>query len=281
MYKGSYPQGASLTGPTNQHSQPTQSSGSHNGRRQMDARPPRLQDVPTEDLAPRPIIREEELSQLDEFGHDMGWATSDDIDYNQKLAFSDDEDRPHKRDKLQQQKSSDRQTPPKHWNASRSDNHRGRTSDEDDAMAQKQRQQQKEIDLAIQRAKQRKEEEEKRFNEETRQRAHKKLQELDEKVREKRDRDRESEVGTISPSAVPPKPINNHVDIPLPEFQKEKDKPRTTVELPNKEESSGFRQLTQIEGKTFPTRKPQQKPDHREQNGHSFSRQFQTDLPPR
>jgi hypothetical protein len=39
----------------------------------------------------RPIIKEEDLKQLDEIVRDNGWATSDEIDYNQKLAFSDDE----------------------------------------------------------------------------------------------------------------------------------------------------------------------------------------------
>ncbi|CAG9772485.1 unnamed protein product [Ceutorhynchus assimilis] len=308
MYKGSFPQNGPQTGQVNHpHSTP------YNGRsRAVDNRPPRLQDrdVPTSDeLAPRPIIKEEELSKLDEIGHDMGWAGSDDVDYNQKLAFSDDEDRPsgrkdynrqpsqHKQQAPQSQAQqqpksqdvrSERQTPPKHWNSGRSENYRGRQSEEDEAMSQKHRQHQKEVDLAIQRAKQRKEEEEKRFSEESRQRAQKKLQELNEKVREKRDRDRETEIGTISPSAVPPKPIN-HVEIPLPEFQKDKEKeqrPRGSQHevTPPKEDNntSGFRQMTQIEGKSF-SRKPQQKfeRDHREQNGPNFSKHFQNDLPPR
>ncbi|XP_050303901.1 protein PRRC2C isoform X2 [Anthonomus grandis grandis] len=314
MYKGSFPQGGpqhTAPGPgnnqTHHHHHPPAPLGAP---RRTDNRPPRLQDnreftASGEEVVPRPIIREEELSKLDNFGHDMGWATSDDIDYNQKLAFSDDEDRPAKREpprQHQQGKSHDRQTPPKHgWNAPRNEN-RGRQSDnEDDVMVQKQRQHQKEMEVAIQRAKQRKEEEEKRFNEESRQRAQKKLQELDEKVREKRDRDRETE---ISPSAVPPKPIS-YVEIPLPDFQKDKEErkekdnkemqkqPPRGVQNDNmvKEEPSGFRQLTQIDGKNF-SRKPAQKSerDHREQqqqqqqqqqNGPNFSRHFQSDLPPR
>nr|CAD7571807.1 unnamed protein product [Timema californicum] len=44
-----------------------------------------------EEGVPRPIIKEEELSKMDDISHDAGWATHDDIDYNQKLAFSDDE----------------------------------------------------------------------------------------------------------------------------------------------------------------------------------------------
>lgn len=303
MYKGSFPQGTPQAGTVNQ-SQSQMGPATH-GRRSNDGRPPRLQEVSSDELAPRPIIREEELSKLDEFGHDMGWATSDDVDYNQKLAFSDDEDRPSKNEFRQyvgapppqaqqqlhqpvpiQSKSQDvraeRQSPPKHWNMTRSDNYRGRQNEEDEVVAQKHRHN-KEVDLAIQRAKQRKEEEEKRFIEENRQRAQKKLQELNEKAREKRDRDRESEVGTISPSAVPPKPIN-HVEIPLPDFQKEREKeqrPRVLNEGP-KEESSGFRQISHSEAKGF-SRKPPQKSerDHREQNGPSFSRHFQNDMPPR
>lgn len=301
MYKGSFPQGPP-TGPiTHPHSQAAPTAPPSGGRRN-DNRPPRLQDrdMTPEELAPRPIIREEELSKLDEISQDMGWATSDDIDYNQKLAFSDDEgERPSKKDykasvqqhhhhqssppqSKSQDVRSERQTPPRHWNNARSDSYRSRQSDEDDVMVQRQRHQ-KEVDLAIQRAKQRKEEEEKRFNEESRQRAQKKLQELDEKVRGKRDRDRESEVGTISPSTVPPKPIN-HVDIPLPEFQKDKEKDgraRTPNDVSTKEDNSSFRQMTQIEGKSF-SRKPQQKErDNREQNGPNYSRHYQNEIPPR
>lgn len=34
-----------------------------------------------EDLAPRPIVREEDLNRMDEISRDTGWATQDDIDY--------------------------------------------------------------------------------------------------------------------------------------------------------------------------------------------------------
>ncbi|XP_076258307.1 no circadian temperature entrainment isoform X3 [Rhynchophorus ferrugineus] len=300
MYKGSFSQGNSTTAPVNQpQTQAPSAALSSGGRRAPENRPPRFQDrdITPEELTPRPIIREEELSKLDEIGFDIGWAGSDEIDYNQKLAFSDDEsDRPPKKDykpsaqqyhqTQSQPKSQDvrveRQTPPRLSSQPSRPDFRGRQSEEDDIMAQKQRQHQKELDLAILRAKQRKEEEEKRFNEESRQRALKKLQELDEKVREKRDRDRDSEIGTINPSIVPPKPINP-VEIPLPDFHKDKDShSRVSTDPQSKEENSTFRQMTQIEGKSF-NRKQQQKPerDHREQNGPSFSRQFQNDLPPR
>ena len=46
----------------------------------------------TEDLLiHRPIIKEEELERMDSIAKDDGWAKSDEIDYNQKLVFSDDE----------------------------------------------------------------------------------------------------------------------------------------------------------------------------------------------
>ncbi|XP_060527425.1 uncharacterized protein LOC132702658 isoform X2 [Cylas formicarius] len=306
MYKGSFPQGGG--GPAQQAAAPPPNLQA----RRDNGRPPRLadRDGPAEEMTPRPIIREEELSKLDEMSNDLGWAASDDIDYNQKLAFSDDEsDRQSKKDvsrshhqhhhqpPKQQEARGDRQTPPRYWNSaappqpSRASSTRGRSSEDEDPWVQRQRQHEKDVGMAIQRAKQRKEEEEKRFNEE-KQRAAKKLQELDEKMREKRFRDRESEVGTINPSNVPPKPINHHVDIPLPEFQKEKDARSSEARPPSdvKDDGSSFRQLTSIEGKSFPSRKqppPTQqsssssKAEHREQNGPSFSRQFQNDLPPR
>lgn len=52
--------------------------------------PPRLNDN-LEELTPRPIIKEEELSRMVEISNDMGWAIQDEVDYNKTLAFSDDE----------------------------------------------------------------------------------------------------------------------------------------------------------------------------------------------
>lgn len=49
---------------------------------------------PEEPLVPRPIIKEEDLSRMDSLAKDDGWAKCDEIDYNQKLVFSDDEDLP-------------------------------------------------------------------------------------------------------------------------------------------------------------------------------------------
>lgn len=43
-------------------------------------------------LMHRPIIKEEELERMDTIAKDEGWAKHDEIDYNQKLNLSDDED---------------------------------------------------------------------------------------------------------------------------------------------------------------------------------------------
>jgi hypothetical protein len=39
----------------------------------------------------RPIIKEEELERIDSLARDDGWSKHDEIDYNKKLQFSDDE----------------------------------------------------------------------------------------------------------------------------------------------------------------------------------------------
>lgn len=51
--------------------------------RPVDNRPPRLadRDRDIEDVVPRPIIKDEELSRMAEISKDMGWADSDEIDY--------------------------------------------------------------------------------------------------------------------------------------------------------------------------------------------------------
>ena len=51
------------------------------------------QSTPVESdiLVQRPIIREEELERIESIAKDEGWAKHDEIDYNQKLQFSDDE----------------------------------------------------------------------------------------------------------------------------------------------------------------------------------------------
>ncbi|XP_072748347.1 uncharacterized protein Nocte isoform X5 [Anoplolepis gracilipes] len=56
--------------------------------------PPQRERVPEEEILTRPIIKEEDLTRMDDISRDAGWAAHDDIDYNQKLAFSDDEPEP-------------------------------------------------------------------------------------------------------------------------------------------------------------------------------------------
>ncbi|XP_070167934.1 protein PRRC2C isoform X10 [Polyergus mexicanus] len=56
--------------------------------------PPQRDRVTEEEILTRPIIKEEDLTRMDDISHDAGWAAHDDIDYNQKLAFSDDESEP-------------------------------------------------------------------------------------------------------------------------------------------------------------------------------------------
>lgn len=53
--------------------------------------PPQRERMPEEEILTRPIIKEEDLTRMDDISRDAGWAAHDDIDYNQKLAFSDDE----------------------------------------------------------------------------------------------------------------------------------------------------------------------------------------------
>ncbi|CAH0559632.1 unnamed protein product [Brassicogethes aeneus] len=266
---------------------PPPSAQSNGGRASVGGRgPPRLADA-GEESAPRPIIKEEELSRMDEIGSDMGWAVQDEIDYDQKLAFSDDESDQNKRrehreqqhkqapqqQQQQQQQNSNRERSDSHssdgarsWGNARSGgNFRGRSSEEEDIKIQRRTQQ--EVDMAVQRAKQRKEEEEKRFNE-AKQGAAKKLLELEEKI-QKRDRVSESSTGSVT-------------KVSVQEFQKE-----ITANDVNVDDKNNFRHLTQIEGKNFPRKhqvaanaKPPPENRGNQQNG-LFSRHFQNDLPPR
>lgn len=42
-------------------------------------------------IVQRPIIKEEELERIDSLAHDDGWSKHDEIDYNKKIQYSDDE----------------------------------------------------------------------------------------------------------------------------------------------------------------------------------------------
>lgn len=88
MYRSNFPGGFS--------SQFSSNSGSNNLRPRfnhpLDRFPPPQRDrMGEEEILTRPIIKEEDLTRMDDISRDAGWAAHDDIDYNQKLAFSDDE----------------------------------------------------------------------------------------------------------------------------------------------------------------------------------------------
>lgn len=91
MYRGTFPGGFP--------SQFSSNSGSNSPRPRFSHPldrfpPPQRERVPEEEILTRPIIKEEDLTRMDDISRDAGWAAHDDIDYNQKLAFSDDEPEP-------------------------------------------------------------------------------------------------------------------------------------------------------------------------------------------
>lgn len=231
--------------------------------------------------------------------------------YSQKLAFSDDENEMDKGNQLSLHKEQDKtehnsqEASSKNWNASKtgsnvqqaaSQGNRARTNEEEEVWIQRRRLQSEEVAMVIERAKQRKEEEEKRFLE-TKQAAAKKLQQLEEKInRTKHDKEVDDSQGTINPSVVPPQPINP-VPIPVPEWERDKEgRSHTPVENTGNNkghyrEASDFRKLAQIEGRSFvrkearsadrDSKERERDRDMREPSGPSFSKQFQSNLPPR
>ncbi|XP_011644357.1 protein PRRC2C isoform X7 [Pogonomyrmex barbatus] len=91
MYRSNFPAGFS--------SHITSNSGSNTPRPRFNHPldrfpPPQRERVAEEEILTRPIIKEEDLTRMDDISRDAGWAAHDDIDYNQKLAFSDDEPEP-------------------------------------------------------------------------------------------------------------------------------------------------------------------------------------------
>lgn len=60
----------------------------HSGRQQHDDRGSSYEP---EIIVQRPIIKEEELERIDSLARDEGWSKHDEIDYNKKIQFSDDE----------------------------------------------------------------------------------------------------------------------------------------------------------------------------------------------
>lgn len=271
---------------------PTGPPASLNGRGRLDSRPS-SRHVDTDDVVThRPIIKEEDLSKMDDIARDVGWASHDDIDYNQKLAFSDDESDSTRKDnksdrEMQQNKSEYIQESHARNSWSRGSGSRGgRLGEDDEGLVRKRQQHSEEVALAVERAKQRKEEEEKRFLE-SRQAAAKKLKELEEKRKGKRDKDGDESQGTINPSIVPPQPITP-APIPVPDWEKEKDVRARSPNDNNVAEEKGsssldFKQLTKIEGsRSNYSRSAERNSRERERNGPNYNnRHFQSDLPPR
>ena len=63
----------------------------HSGRQQQQQHDDRSSSYEPEIIVQRPIIKEEELERIDSLARDEGWSKHDEIDYNKKIQFSDDE----------------------------------------------------------------------------------------------------------------------------------------------------------------------------------------------
>lgn len=64
----------------------------HSGRQQQQQQhDDRSSSYEPEIIVQRPIIKEEELERIDSLARDEGWSKHDEIDYNKKIQFSDDE----------------------------------------------------------------------------------------------------------------------------------------------------------------------------------------------
>lgn len=95
MYRGNFPSGfPSQFSPNVGSAGPRPRFNYPPDRFPLPQRPQERDRVPEEEIITRPIIKEEDLTRMDDISRDAGWAAHDDIDYNQKLAFSDDEPEP-------------------------------------------------------------------------------------------------------------------------------------------------------------------------------------------
>lgn len=63
----------------------------HSGRQQQQQHDDRSSSYEPEIIVQRPIIKEEELERIDSLARDEGWSKHDEIDYNKKIQYSDDE----------------------------------------------------------------------------------------------------------------------------------------------------------------------------------------------
>lgn len=302
MYRGNFPGAFPPQFPPNSGPNSPRPRFSH----PLDRLPPPQRDrVVEEEIVTRPIIKEEDLTRMDDISRDAGWAAHDDIDYNQKLAFSDDETEPdssktdEKKDTTKEKKSDDNaaeekdkprdgrdtkelRDPPPHsrpWTqSSMNRDYRGsngasggggyaaqsqlhsvhslrgwythfcqiaesgalrstrrckffcltyrhlcriHTGVEDDETWNERRRLKVEVASVVERARQRKEEEEKRFQESTKQAAAKKLQDLEQKLKEKQAKHKDEERAQSGESksliTVPSVPL------PIPEWEREKE----------------------------------------------------------
>ncbi|XP_047515176.1 protein PRRC2B-like isoform X1 [Pieris napi] len=129
------------------------SSGGNNSGPRTNTRPaatPRAVEV----ITARPILRDEQISSLDDISRDAGWAQHDDIDYDQKLDFSDGESTPapktisknNNRPSIEVERIDSKIQDP----------------DEEQLWAERRQKQSNEVAQAVARARQRKEEEQRR-----------------------------------------------------------------------------------------------------------------------
>jgi len=286
----------------------------------------------------RPIIKEEDLKVMDEISRDTGWAAHDEIDYNQTLAFSDEEgnqeDDKVKKSSQADKKDDNRNTgkemekdeksnrentqdcmpdphrqrpePPRAWQQPRPADFRqgmpptmmgfppqpvrppphaaNRMGEEEEEWRERRRIQNEEVAKAAERAKQRKEEEEKRY-EESRQAAARKLQMLEEKMRSKNEKDE----NRTSPSLNVQQHGSNAL---MPDWEKDKDKSRSRTnsedkdDKPPKEHVENFRNVQGDNRGNYGRDRERERdrdlrPDRDGGGGQPFSRQFQSNLPPR
>ncbi|XP_018302966.1 protein PRRC2C isoform X3 [Mycetomoellerius zeteki] len=277
MYRSNFPGGFS--------SQFSSNSGSNSPRPRFNHPldrfpPPQRERMGEEEILTRPIIKEEDLTRMDDISRDAGWAAHDDIDYNQKLAFSDDEaeSEPSKNDEkkdMKEKKSDDnvteekekardnrdskelRDPPHRPWTQPMNRDYRGSNGAnggyasqsqlhsvhalrvvEDDETWNERRRIKVEVASVVERARLRKEEEEKRFQESTKQAAAKKLQDLEQKLKEKQAKHKDEERAQSGESksliSIPPVPL------PIPEWEREKE---------NRERECRERSRTSSEGK--------------------------------
>ncbi|XP_032674402.1 protein PRRC2C isoform X9 [Odontomachus brunneus] len=357
VYRGSFPGAFSPQFPSN--------SGSNSPRPRfnypLDRLPiPQRERVAEEEIITRPIIKEEDLTRMDDISRDAGWAAHDDIDYNQKLAFSDDETEPEssktdekkdpkekksddnaaeEKEKLRDNRESKELRDPPHrpWTqssmtrdyrgsngasgggggyAAQSQLHSLRGVEDDEAWNERRRLK-VEVASVVERARQRKEEEEKRFQESTKQAAAKKLQDLEQKLKEKQAKHKDEERAQSGESksliTVPPVPL------PIPEWEREKenrerenrerDRERSRTSSEGKDEKSvgrdsrdnlrdsrdqGLTDFRQNDRQNFLRQqdavrserererdRDRDQRDSRDREQPAFSRHFQNNLPPR